>query len=315
MSDKPRSGWRVWLARLAPYLITALVIAFILRRYSLDAIRDEMSRGNALPLFPIALGTYIGSLLFVAAADSVVLRGLLGGSGPRYLALIKGKAASVVLHIVHYALGQGAYATWLGRTTGIGAARTGGLIGYIIAQELCSVCVFAALVIGVGRPAVSPALLYTVLGIAAVLLGMLLVAPLTRLERVAALETWTRVGAGRGLGQIGIRLLQHTTTTTGTWIAASVFGLEIPFWVMLSYLPIILVVASLPINVAGFGAVQGAWLLLSPWAVPERILAFSVVWQAASAVALVIRGLPFLRGLLSDIRAGALNASAAPDRA
>jgi hypothetical protein len=73
---------------------------------------------------------------------------------------------------------------------------------------------------------------------------------------------------------------------------------------MLSYLPVILVVASLPVNVAGFGAVQGAWLLLAPWAPGERILAFSVLWQAFSAAALVLRGLPFLSGVMRDIREG-----------
>ena len=118
MSGAKRASWRVWLSRLAPYLITALVITFILRRYSLDAIRAEMARGNSLPLFPIALVTYVSSLVFVAGADSVVLGGLLPGSGPRFVSMLKGKAASVVLHIVHYALGQGAYATWLGRRTG-----------------------------------------------------------------------------------------------------------------------------------------------------------------------------------------------------
>ncbi|MBE7481208.1 MAG: flippase-like domain-containing protein [Polyangiaceae bacterium] len=115
------------------------------------------------------------------------------------------------------------------------------------------------------------------------------------------------LGQGRArarLAQLGIRLCQHATTTSATWLAARWFGLDIPLTVMLSYMPVILVVASLPINVAGFGAVQGAWLLLSPWAPAERILAFSVVWQAVSALALIARGLPFLRGVLADIRAG-----------
>jgi hypothetical protein len=299
-----RPAWRIWLSRLAPYLIATLVIAFILRRYSLDAIRAEMSRGNALPLFPIALAAYILSLICVTWADRIVLVGAVGDGAPNYLSMVKGKAASVVLHIVHYALGQGAYATWLGRRTGIGLGRTGGLIAYIIAAELCSVCLFASTVILIGRPAVPAALLMTVAGISIGLIALMLAAPLSYLERVAALDTWSRVGARRGIAQLGVRMLQHTVTTGATWIAARTFGLDIPLGVMLSYMPIILIIASLPVNVAGFGAVQGAWLLLSPWAPGERILAFSVVWQAASAVALVIRGLPFLRGLLADIRAG-----------
>jgi hypothetical protein len=299
------SRFRVWLSRLAPYAVAIVVIVFILRRYSLDAIREEMARGNSLPLFPIALVTYIGSLLCVSWADHIVVHGAVGPAAPSYFQMAKGKAASVVLHIVHYALGQGAYATWLGRRTGIGLGRTGGLIAYVIAAELCSVCLYATLVIAIGRPAVPATLVNIVVGIAVVLVLAVLLAPMTYVERVAALEAWSKVGRVRGLAQLGVRMLQHTVTTGSTWIAAKVFGLDIPLGVMLSYMPVILIVASLPVNIAGFGAVQAAWLLLTPWAPPERILAFSVVWQAASAVALLIRGLPFLRELLSDIRAGA----------
>jgi hypothetical protein len=90
----------------------------------------------------------------------------------------------------------------------------------------------------------------------------------------------------------------------GTWAAAQAFGLEIPFWVMVSHVPIILIVSSLPVNVAGFGAVQGVWLLLTPWASAERILAFSVIWQLVSCLALIVRGTPFVRGALADIRLG-----------
>lgn len=299
--------WRRWTLWLAPYLIAAGVIAFLSRQYSIDAVRAEMARGNVLPLGPIALVTYVASLLWVAAADRVVLVGSLGAdAAPRYASIAKGKAAAVVLHIVHYALGQGAYATWLGRRTGIGVGRTGGLIFYIVAAELSSVCVFATLVIVLGQPNVPTSLLLTVAGVAAGLVGFALVAPLTRLERLTAFETWTKLGARRGLTQLGIRLLQHTTTTTGSWLAATAFGLEIPFSVMLSYMPVILVVGSLPVNVAGFGAVQAAWLMLSGWAPAERILAFSVVWQAVSALALLVRGLPFLPGMLADVKAGSV---------
>jgi len=292
------------LSWVAPYVVAALVITFILRRYSISDIQHEMAKGNALPLVPIALVTYVMSLLFVAAADRVVLAGQLGAAVPGYFAIARGKAASVLMHIVHYALGQGAYGTWIARKSGLTLGRAGGLLVYIIASELCSVCLYAGLVISIFRPAVPPAVLPTVLGIAATLMALVVILPSTRLERFALLETWSKVGRKRGLAQLGIRLFQHTTTSTGTWLAARYFGLDIPLAVMLSYMPVILVVGSLPINVAGFGAVQGAWLLLEPWAPGERILAFSVVWQAISALALIVRGLPFLKSVLADIREG-----------
>jgi len=301
----PRRRLRSLATWVLPYVLAGLVIWFLTTRYSISAIRAEMRKGNSGPLVPLALVTYVVSLAFVSWADTTVLRGLLGKTAaPGYFVMAKGKAASVVLHIVHYALGQGVYATWLARRTGLSLGRAGGLLLYVVAAELGSVCLYATLVILVGRPDVPGAVLPTAATIALALAAFLLVVPSTRLERVGFLHAWAKVGRRRGVAQLGIRLLQHATTTGSTWLAATWFGLEIPLGVMLSYMPVILVVASLPINVAGFGAVQGAWLLLSPWAPPERILAFSVVWQAVSGLALIVRGAPFLRSVLGDIRRG-----------
>jgi hypothetical protein len=298
---------KVWVSRLFPYVFAAGVLAFLSRRYSVDAIYAEMARGNSLPLIPIAIGTFVMSLTFVAAADSIVLRTLLRPEQvPSYFAVIRGKAATVLLHIVHYALGQGAYATWLARKTGLRLAEVSGLLLYIVLAELCSVCLYAMVVIAVGRPAVPAAvpIFATATGLGLTALILILPFAKTLLDRFVVLHPWTRGSPLRGLSHLAVRMLQHTTTTVGTWAAAQAFGLDIPFWVMLSHVPIILIVSSLPVNVAGFGAVQGVWLLLTPWASPERILAFSVMWQLASCLALIVRGTPFVRSAMADIRRG-----------
>lgn len=302
-----RAPPKVWIARLFPYLFAAGVLAFLTRRYSVEAIYAEMARGNSLPLIPIAIGTFVMSLTFVAAADSIVLRGLLRPEQvPSYFAVVRGKAATVLLHIVHYALGQGAYATWLARKTGLRLAEVSGLLLYVVLAELCSVCLYAMAVIAIGRPAVPAAVPIFATATGLGLTGLILIVPFAKnlLDRFVILQPWTRGSPLRGLSHLAVRLLQHTTTTVGTWAAAQAFGLDIPFWVMVSHVPIILIVSSLPVNVAGFGAVQGVWLLLTPWASPERILAFSVIWQLVSCLALIVRGTPFVRGALADIRLG-----------
>jgi hypothetical protein len=245
--------------------------------------------------------------LFVTAADTLVLRGLLPANQvPRYFVLLRGKAATVLVHIVHYALGQGAYATWLARKTGVSVARVTGLLIYIMAAELGSICVYASAVMALGRPNVPSMVQLFPAGVALGSIAALLLLPFARrpLERFVVAHPWTHMSRARAVAQLCARLPQHTVTSLGTWFAAQVFGLYIPLWVMLSYVPVILIVGSLPVNIAGFGAVQAAWLLLSPWAKPEQILAFSMVWQMVSCFALVLRGLPFLRGALSDIRQG-----------
>ncbi len=196
-----------------PYVIAAAVIAFISRQYSLRSIWAEMAKGQALPLFPLALATYFASLAWVAAADRTVLRGLLPEElTPTYFAIAKGKAAAVVLHIVHYALGQGIYATWVARRTRLNVGQAGGLIFYIILGELGSVCLYAALVIGIGRPAVPGSVLPVVLGVALAVIAAVVLMPATRSERFGFLQIWVKVGRKRGLG---LRLLVRSRERSG----------------------------------------------------------------------------------------------------
>ena len=92
------------------------------------------------------------------------------------------------------------------------------------------------------------------------------------------------------------------------------FGIHAPLSAMTTYMPIILVVGSMPVNVAGFGAVQGAWLLLTPWAESgEQVLAFSVLWQLAFGVGMIARGVPFIRTVAGDIDRGASRELALPE--
>ena len=86
-------------------------------------------------------------------------------------------------------------------------------------------------------------------------------------------------------------------TTLGAWA----FGLQIPLWAMALYGPLILLASALPLNVAGFGVAQGAWLLLLDFAPGEQLLAFSALWNLALAIAVVLRGLPFLRGVVDEV--------------
>jgi hypothetical protein len=62
-----------------------------------------------------------------------------------------------------------------------------------------------------------------------------------------------------------------------------------------------MLVGALPINVAGFGAVQAAWLVFSPWATGEQLLAFQFLWQLWMLLMVVARGAPFVRGAVRDI--------------
>ena len=90
-----------------------------------------------------------------------------------------------------------------------------------------------------------------------------------------------------------------------TSLAARAFGLAVPLGTLLAYVPLLLLVTSMPVNVAGIGAAQAAWLLFFlPFEQGSRIVAFQLVWTAMMGAGIVLRGLPFLPRALGQIAGG-----------
>lgn len=302
-SHRPASVLRKRILRLLPYVAAFTFVTLILQRYSLSDIQAEMTKGNSLALLPFAAGVVFINLFVVAAADSLVIRGLL--EEPLYLDVVRGKAASVLLEMVNYAVGKGAYGAWIARKYGAGVGGSSGIMLYIVASELCSMAAFGAAGILIGQPDIPEEVLTTFGTITGVLLLFIVTGPLNHLaDRVVLFRPWTRLGIGRGLAQILIRMLQHTGGILATWAAANAFGVPLPLSAVVAYVPVIAIVGALPINVAGFGAVQGAWLLLEPWAPGEQLLAFSLLWGLALGLMVVLRGLLFVRGVVRELREG-----------
>jgi hypothetical protein len=64
----------------------------------------------------------------------------------------------------------------------------------------------------------------------------------------------------------------------------------------------LLLIASLPVNFAGIGAAQAAWLLFFlPFETGPRILAFELAWTVIFGALIILRGLPFLSRALAQI--------------
>src|SRR5690606_21457660 len=166
-----------------------------------------------------------------------------------------------------------------------------------------------SLSIWVGGAEVADGLRYGAPAVALVLGALKLVQPrrLVSEDRLPnVFRPWRFVPVRLAFFQLAIRTANIYWIALFLWGGANAFGMPVPLRAMTTYLPIVLVVGSMPVNVAGFGAVQGAWRRLAPWADSgEQVLAFSVLWQLIFGAGLVLRGLPFLRGVVGDIDRGA----------
>jgi hypothetical protein len=307
--DRGKTGWRLWVKRLAPWVITGLILAALLYKYPIGKITDQVRQGNWPPLAFYGIGLAVLTLLVVSLADKIVIARSLGPIP--YLTVLAGKGGSSLLALLGYSFGQGAYGVWMVRKTDCEVRKGFGTVLYIMGSDLTALAVIATVTIHAGD-AELPGSSADVLGIvapviAAVQLILCLGGPfgLRRMKNPPRfLKPWADIKALPYLANLALRVGLISTAVVGTWAAANAFGMPIPLQAMATYMPVIMLIGALPINVGGFGAVQAAWLVFDPWAPGEQILAFQFVWHLMVGVGLVVRGSPFVRGVYRDITDG-----------
>jgi hypothetical protein len=302
-------AWRLWLRRLLPWAITGVVVFFILREYPLAKILAELERGHAAPMMPVGLIATVAVLFVVALWDTMVIRAFFGR--PRYWDVLRGKAGTSMLLTLGYGFGHGGYGVWIARATGAKVAEAVGIALYITASDLCALCLIATASIFLGGAEVPRALAIMAPCLGGLLLAFVALGPYRLLgEPPRVFAPWSKIPRMTGLVSILGRAGHITALILSAWLAARVFGLDIPVLAALSYLPVIILVGSLPINVAGFGPVQGMWVLFfRDFADGPAILAFQFLYHLALGLGLVIRGAPFLRRVITEIETGAVRPS------
>jgi hypothetical protein len=305
MSDEAgRKRNRVW--RALPYAVAIIAIAAILWRHPPAQIAREMGRGNLLGMIPIAFVLVATGVFPVAAADWLIINGVV--KGPSYWQVCRARVGIALLAMVGYGIGIGGAGVWVARVTGSGARLATGMMLYMMSTDLVAVSLIAAGSIWIGGAEVSPGLRLAAPIVAGVLLLLKMIGPFGLLSEERSpivFLPWRRIARARALAAVGFRLFNLLCITVAAWAGANAFGMPVPLGAMTTYFPIVLVVGSMPVNVAGFGAVQHAWLLLTPWAESaEQVLAFAVLWQLTCASFMALRGLPFVRALGLELEQG-----------
>ena len=300
-----------WLRGLAPWVVAALVVGLLVWRYSPRAIAAELARGSVLAILPWCAAVSLVSLVLMSLADWLVFASALGaGDRLRVTDAARGRAATSILMSINYGLSSGGYGVWLARRTGSGAAAAVGATTYQVLSDLGAVFLFAlpAALLGadllparIGQSAAIVAA-FGAVGVTVLLVAAPRVAP-RRLRESRVLVAWARVPIAVGALGALLRAGSIAANIAGTWGAARAFGLDIPGEALAAGLPIAYLVGALPVNVLGLGAVQAAWLVLFAAHAPgAQMLAFQFAFQLQSVLVMVLRGLPFLPGVMRDLQ-------------
>lgn len=305
-SQSPQRKRSPWLGRLLSVLAAGAIVAAILWKYRLDEIVAQLRAGNATAMAPFALLVPATFIFSQCTWDWFVLRATLA-SPPRYVELLRGRAATAVMLIIGYVVGHGGFGVWLAKKTGTPAAIVSGAVVYTMTSDLAAVSIVASTAVFFGRADVPRGVGIAANVCALVPIALVLLvpreAPGAKTARLRFFAPWRRVPRAIGLLQICGRACGVSWVVLMTWLGARSFGMEIPIAAFATYCPIILLVQSLPLNVGGFGAAQAAWLLLTPWAKGEQILAFQFVFGLFMSAAMFVRGAPFVPSVSREIAA------------
>jgi hypothetical protein len=283
----PRSGL---VNPIASILVTAAIFALILRRVPLAALGAALHDAHHWRF----LALMIPNTVFYFAWDTLVLavavRWFHGGLP--YRELLPVRAASYVVGFFNTNLGRGAMAAYLSRRLRAPFLELGSTVLFLVLTEYTQLVLWAMLGLVGLRAEVSRSLLAVAAGVAVLwLVVRWLLAPrgwsISRTFRLATPARYSTIVLLRA-PMFFVSLVLH-------YYAAHAFGVHIPFGQMLTFLPVIFMIAALPVTVAHLGSTQAAWIFFfSQYAPMPQLLAFSLAAHLVFAFTRAVLGVVWL---------------------
>jgi len=287
---------------LLTLVVTAAIFAWILRRTPLAALASALRDAD----YRWFLSLMIPNALFYFAWDTLVLSVVIRwfhGDVP-YRRLLPVRAASYVVGFFNTNLGRGAMAAYLSRQLHAPFLELGSTVIFLVLTEYTQLVLWAMLgLLGVGAE-VSRSLLVVAAGVALLwLVVRWLLAPrawsLARTFRLATTARYAQV--------VLLRAPMFLVSLVLHYYGAHAFGIHIPFLQMLTFLPVIFMLAALPVTIAHLGTTQAAWIFFfSQYAPVPRLLAFSLAAHLVFSFTRAMLGVAWLPAAYLDLQPRAL---------
>ena len=125
---------------------------------------------------------------------------------------------------------------------------------------------------------------------------------LSRAARVAIFRTFRLATAVRYAQVVLLRAPMFVVSLCAHYYAAHAFGINIPFGQLLAFLPVIFMLAALPVTVAHLGTTQAAWIFFfGQYAPAPQLLAFSLAAHLVFASTRAFIGVVLLPAAYLDL--------------
>jgi uncharacterized membrane protein YbhN (UPF0104 family) len=290
-------------SRTAALIVTVAIFLLVFRRIRLDALVAALDQAD----YRRFLAAMIPNTIFYFCWDTLVLTAAVRWfHGPvRYRDLLPVRAASYVVAAFNTNVGRGALAAYLSRRLGAPFLQLGSTVLFLILTEYVHLVLWATIglvQIARLRGEVARELLWAPPGVA-LLWVLIFVYTRSSIGRPwALLRTFRLAPVRRYLQIVLLRAPMFFVSLCLHYAAARSFGLEIPFIALLTFLPVIFMLAALPISVAHLGTTQAGWIILfGAYGAESRLLAFSLAAHLTFVVTRAALGVCFLPRAYRDL--------------
>jgi uncharacterized membrane protein YbhN (UPF0104 family) len=298
------------LLRLLAWVVTAGLLYLLFRRVSVGEVLAAV-RGAAWWTVPAALGFAVVFYICDSFAIWKVFRWFLTPMSYADVLLVRG--ATYLLAAVNYNVGQGAIVYFVHRTAGVPIVRGIGTVLFIM-----GVNVLALLFLASGGLLVSPTAPHAVTVLVIVAwIGLAIYAVTIALRPRWLVDrplfgTLLNAGVGGHAKALVVRL-PHI-------LALMAFGVAVPILDALAVLPVVFLIAVLPISVQGLGTTQAAMIYFFARYAPgdqtareAAVISASLVGQAISLAFQAVLGVACLRSRVGRALSESVKADTPPD--
>jgi hypothetical protein len=297
--------------RIGAAVVTLATLAVIVWRMPAGRIAAALRAADYWQF----LALMVPNTIFYFCWDTLVLQRVVAwfhGDVP-YRELLPVRAASYVVGFFNTNAGRGALAAYLWRRLDVSFLELGGTVIFLVLTEYLQLVVWAMLGVFGFRSEITSGLLPIAFGVALIWLGFFgytrfritpgrlwgwLFAP----RDWQVFRTFRRAGVGCYWRVVILRAPMFGVSLAAHYYAAHAFGIRIPFGQLLTFLPVVFMVAALPVTVAHLGTTQAAWLFFfGQYAPAPQLLAFSLVAHLTFAATRALIGLVWLPVAYSDL--------------
>jgi uncharacterized membrane protein YbhN (UPF0104 family) len=291
--------------------VTLAIFALILRRVPLGAFGAAVREAD----YAVFLAVMVASTVFYFAWDTLVLSVVVNWfHGPiAYRDVLPVRAASYAVGFFNTNLGRGAMAAYLSRRLHAPLMELGSTVIFLVLTEYTQLVLWALLGILGFRVEVTASVLLVAAAVAALWLVFFIYTKLhvttagafRRLwapRQWAIFRTFRLVTPRRFAAVVLLRSPMFVVSLGAHYVGAHAFGIQIPFAQMLAFLPVVFMLAALPITVAHLGTTQAAWIFFfGQYAAPPRLLAFSLAAHLVFTLTRALLGVVWLPAAYLDL--------------